>query len=56
MIQLFLLNPDFRDHKYPPSGQTYYCPSSAWLEGILHYYPSLRNEMQVIYVDFPRPG
>ncbi|WP_109700461.1 DUF3088 family protein [Chitinophaga deserti] len=55
MIQLFLLKPDFRDEKLAPAHQTYYCPECAWVEGILHYYPSLRSHMEVIYVDFPRP-
>ncbi|WP_341835730.1 DUF3088 family protein [Chitinophaga pollutisoli] len=55
MIQLFLLKPDFPDEKLSLPGQTYYCPACAWIEGILHYYPFLRDRMEVIHVDFPRP-
>lgn len=55
MIQLFLLKPGFRDEKLASPDQTYYCPTSAWIEGILHYFPYLRNQMEIVYVDFPRP-
>lgn len=55
MIQLFLLKPDFPDERLSLPGQTYYCPDCARIEGILHYYPFLRDRMEVIYVDFPRP-
>jgi hypothetical protein len=49
--QLFLLKPDFR----AGDGGPYYCPSCATLEGVLSFYPRLRNLMDVQYVEFPRP-
>jgi hypothetical protein len=49
--QLFLLKPDFRDD----SGGPWYCPSCATLEGVLGFYPRLRDVINVQYVDFPRP-
>ena len=49
--QLFLLKPDFRDGEQGP----YYCPSCATLEGVLGFYPRLRDVLSVQYVDFPRP-
>jgi len=55
MDQLFLLKPDFPDHHLAPAGQLYYCPSCAIVEGVLAYYPSLRQKLQITYVDFPRP-
>ena len=49
--QLFLLKPDFRDD----SGGPWYCPSCATLEGVLGFYPRLRELLDVQYLDFPRP-
>ncbi len=49
--QLFLLKPDFRDGEQGPC----YCPACATLEGVLSFYPRLRNVLSVQYVDFPRP-
>jgi len=49
--QLFLLKPDFRDD----SGGPWYCPSCATLEGVLGFYPRLRDLLDVQYLDFPRP-
>jgi hypothetical protein len=48
---LFLLKPDFQDG----GDQRYYCPHCAQLEGVLAFYPRLRKEIDVQYVDFPRP-
>lgn len=48
--RLFLLKPDFQD-----GGQRYYCPHSAQLEGVLSFYPQLRKEIDVEYIDFARP-
>lgn len=54
MIQLFLLKP-FTDANIDNSGQLYYCPPCTTLTGLLSYYPDLKNEMDIVYVDFPRP-
>ena len=54
MEKLFLIKPDFQDinrnveHKY-------FCPPCALIEGLLSFYPQLRNELEVHYVDFVRP-
>ena len=52
---LFLLNPNFNDKRLTPLKQAYYCPHCAMIEGILHYYPELRDSVEIVYVDFPRP-
>lgn len=49
--QLFLLKPDFRDGDREPL----YCPACATLEGVLAFYPRLRERVDVEYVEFPRP-
>jgi hypothetical protein len=49
--QLFLLKRDFMDGARGP----FYCPDCATLEGLLSFYPKLRDAMDVQYVDFPRP-
>lgn len=49
--QLFLLKPDFTDGNEGPC----YCPSCATLEGVLVYYPKLKEVLDVQRVDFPRP-
>ena len=53
--RLFLLNPNFVDTNRQPEGQIYYCPFNAMLEGVLHYYPNLREELEITYINFPRP-
>ncbi len=49
--QLFLLKPDFMAGSRGPC----YCPACATLEGVLTFYPRLRDILDVQYVDFPRP-
>ena len=49
--KLFLLKPDFMDGEEGP----FYCPESAPIEGLLSYYPQLRDELEVYYLDFARP-
>jgi len=49
--RLFLLKPDFTSD----AGGPFYCPSCATLEGVLGFYPRLRDALDVRYVDFPRP-
>ncbi len=53
--QLFLLNPNFIDSKVDNLGHLYYCSQCATVEGILAYYPELREKLDIQYVDFPRP-
>jgi Protein of unknown function (DUF3088) len=55
MDKLFLLHPGFSDNERLPAGQTFYCPYSAFIEGVLAYYPDLRNKIEIHYVDFQRP-
>lgn len=49
--KLFLLGPDFEDG----DGLRYYCPECAQIEGVLSFYPQLRKELEVEYVNFARP-
>ena len=55
MDQLFLLNPNFSDHRIDKNNQLYYCPFNAMIEGVLKYFPEIREELNITYVDFPRP-
>jgi hypothetical protein len=48
--RLYLLKPNFRDQ-----GNLYFCPGCAQVEGMLSFYPTLREKIDVFYVDFPRP-
>lgn len=54
MDQLFLLKPGFPDAAMRPS-QLYFCPDCAMIEGVLGYYPQLRHQLKITYVDFARP-
>jgi len=54
MKKLFLLKPDFTDLNRNADAR-YICPPCTMIEGILSYYPRLRNELEVSYVDFQRP-
>ena len=49
--RLFLLTPGFWDNDQGLC----YCPGCASVEGFLSYYPLLKEEMDITYVDFPRP-
>ena len=49
--KLFLLKPDFQKDQQGP----FYCPESALVEGVLSFYPKLRHELDVEYVDFAKP-
>lgn len=53
--KLFLLKPDFTDNNSDTNGKLYYCPHCAMIEGVLHYYPELKNLIDVQYVDFQKP-
>jgi hypothetical protein len=52
--KLFLLKPDFQDTKVSID-QSFYCPHSAMVEGILMYYPQLKDCIDIKYVSFERP-
>jgi len=54
MEKLFLIKPDFKDLKRN-ADINYFCPNCVTLEGLLSFYPKLRNELEVHYVDFARP-
>lgn len=54
MKKLFLLKADFQDANRADS-KKYFCPECSPIEGLLSYYPRLRNELEVTYVDFARP-
>jgi hypothetical protein len=49
--KLFLLKPGFMDRGKGP----YFCPGCVIVEGMLSFYPSLRNDIDINYIDFPRP-
>jgi hypothetical protein len=49
--KLFLLKPDFRKGEEGP----FYCPECALVEGVLSFYPGLRQKINVEYVDFAKP-
>jgi hypothetical protein len=55
MIKLFLLKPDFRDEKSGENGQLYFCPPCAAINGYLAYYPQVKKDIELFYVDFKRP-
>ncbi|MCA6461737.1 MAG: DUF3088 domain-containing protein [Chitinophagaceae bacterium] len=52
---LFLLRPDFTDSLRDQAGKLYYCPDCALIEGVLSYYPHLRQQIDIRYIDFPHP-
>jgi hypothetical protein len=54
MERLFLLKADFED-KNRADGKLYFCPECSPIEGLLSYYPKLRNELEIHYLDFSRP-
>ncbi len=52
--KLFLLKPDFIDRNI--DNQTkFFCPHSAMINGIIAYYPKLKELMEIVYIDFERP-
>jgi hypothetical protein len=52
---LFLLTPGFTDAARDSNGTTYYCPDCAFLEGVLHYHPELRKQLDIRYIGFEKP-
>lgn len=51
--QLFLLRADFADPALGPSA--YHCTDCARIEGLLSYFSQLRTQLDVTFVDLPRP-
>lgn len=51
---LFLLKKDFDDYAREHE-KKYYCPDCAMMEGVLSYYPELRQKLDIRYIDYPRP-
>lgn len=54
MDKLFLLKPDFQDTKRI-KGKSYYCPPCTLIEGVLSFYPILREKLEIHYIDYARP-
>jgi hypothetical protein len=47
---LFVYRPGFLD-----GGERWFCPYSAQVIGFLAYYPEVRETVDVVEVEFPRP-
>ena len=54
MEKLFLIKADFLDLNRA-DGKKYFCPDCVMIEGLLSFYPKLRSELEITYVDFVRP-
>lgn len=55
MAKLFLLKPGFTDRNKDNENKLYYCPNCAEFEGVLSYYPELKEKIEIHRVDFERP-
>ncbi len=49
--RLLLLNPGWTDDE----GGPWYCPAGAVIEGVLAFHPALRDQLDILYLDHPRP-
>ncbi len=49
--QLYLLRPGFKNGGLGPL----YCSDSAPVEGVLSFFPQLRDLLEIHYLEFPRP-
>ncbi len=49
--RLYLLKADFMDNGKGP----YFCPGCAQMVGLLEFYPDLKQQLEVRWLDFPRP-
>ena len=49
--QLYLLRPGFFNASLGPL----YCSDSAPVEGVLSFFPKLRQMIEIHYLEFPRP-
>ncbi len=47
---LFVLRPGFTD-----KGTRWFCPYSAQVIGFLDYYPEVRDTLEIVELDFPKP-
>ena len=54
MAKLFLLKPDFID-KSRDARTKYFCPENAMVNGVINYYPKLKELLEIEYIDFERP-
>lgn len=52
---LFLLKPNFPDRDRDRENKKYYCPDCAFMEGVLSYFPELREKLDIRYIDYPKP-
>ncbi len=52
---LFLLKPNFSDLERDQENKKYYCPDCAFMEGVLSYFPELREKLDIRYIDYPKP-
>ena len=49
--RLFLLKPDWHDDE----GGPWFCPAGAFIEGVLAFYPALKDQLDIVRLDHPRP-
>lgn len=49
--RLYLLKPHFMDAGKGP----YFCPGCAQMVGLMEFYPALKEQLEVRWLDFPRP-
>ena len=49
--KLFLMKPGFKNAGLGP----FYCGDSVPLEGLISFFPKLRDGVEISYLDFPRP-
>jgi hypothetical protein len=49
--KLFMLRPGF----FQGSEGPFYCGDSAAVEGLLSFFPGLRSQIDIEYIDAPRP-
>ena len=49
--RLYLLKPRFLEAGKGP----FFCPGCAQTVGLLEFYPTLKEHLEVRYLDFPRP-
>ena len=54
MAKLFLLKPDFTN-KNRDANTKYFCPENALVNGIINYYPKLKELLDIRYIDFKKP-
>lgn len=52
---LLLLEPGFTDSARDQEGRRYYCPSCAFIEGVLACCPELRQKLDIRHIGYPRP-